>query len=402
MATLGKFLGINNVADPVRGTVAKGKTPAMSWEWQREAVNVDLDNESGVLLRKHAEFLSATPVTCAFDDSAFDYALLASEGNLLRLREDTGTQVLCSGCPDQVWFCVVNGDVYVSGDGFKKIVTPDGVREWGVSGPAETAISFTDGGVIVPDGEYSFFITHENALGEESGAVGPYHHTLSGQGLTISVTVVDGLTLCLYATSANGTVPRLLRRCRVSETVSFVPSETGRVLRTFGLDTVPPQGLQIGFCKGRVVVAQYFVVENQTVVWLSEPLGYGLFNMETGFLLLPGKLCCFTSFLRGPEEVLVMGMDNAVFTYDGERLTEVLDYGSVQGNVGFRDAEGVGFLWTQRGLVSFQKDGAVTNLNDGVFSPVVATHGEGSYVEDGGYEKFVVKLGGATTSFNER
>lgn len=402
MTTLKKFLGINNVADPVRGTVAKGKTPALSWEWLRDAINVDLDNEHGVLLRKAAVEEAKRRVTGSFDSPSLDYALLVSDGELFGLREDASMDALCAGCPEEAWFCLVNGEVYVSGDGFKKIVGSEGVRDWGVATPSDTALGFSTGGSVVPDGEYRFFVTHENTAGEESGATGPYSHTLAGQGLSITAEVPANMSLCVYATSANGTVPRLIRRCVASETFTFTPSESGRILRTLGLSGVRPQGRQLTFFKGRVVVGEYFVEDDQSALWMSEPLGYGLFNYEAGFLLLSGKLCGFTTFLRGAEEVLIIAMTDAVFTYDGERLSQVLDYGGVYGNAGFRDAEGVGFLWTQRGLVAFQRDGGVTNLNDGVFSPLAAARGEGSYVEDGGYEKFVVKLGGATTSFNER
>jgi hypothetical protein len=268
--------------------------------------------------------------------------------------------------------------------------------------PSDSAADFGAGSAVVPDGAYSFFLTHESATGEESGAVGPYAYSLTEQGLSISVTVPADMVACVYATSANGTVPRLLRRCVASETFTFAPSDSGRILRTIGLSGVSPQGRQVAFNRGRVVVGEYFVEENQSVLWLSEPLGYGLFNYEAGFLLLPGKLCCFTSFMRGADEVLVIAMADCVFTYDGERLVRVLDYGGVYGNTGFCDSEGTGFLWTQRGLVVFHKDGSVANLNDGVFSPEAATRGEGSYVEDGGYEKFVIKLGGTTAPFNER
>jgi hypothetical protein len=97
--------------------------------------------------------------------------------------------------------------------------------------------------------------------------------------------------------------------------------------------------------RGRIYAAQYMPTEGQTVVWFSQPLGFHLFNLDSDFLLLPGRV----DMLAPHNDALLVGTDSAIYAYTGDALTQLADYGVPPGQHWVTDDSRVLF-WSQRGV----------------------------------------------------
>ncbi len=46
----------------------------------------------------------------------------------------------------------------------------------------------------------------------------------------------------------------------------------------------------IQFWKGRAYAAEFLAGANQTVIWFSEALGFHLWNLNSNFIIVPGRV----------------------------------------------------------------------------------------------------------------
>ncbi len=146
--------------------------------------------------------------------------------------------------------------------------------------------------------------------------------------------------------------------------------------------------------RGRMYAAQYMARENQTVLWFSEPLSYYLFNLDSNFVILPGRV----EMLAPHDAALVVGTDAKVFAYDGAKLDQIADYGVVPGQHWSRDEERILF-WSLRGLCAalpFQ------NLTEKQISVAPGVRAGGCFVRTGGQKRYVSVLQQGGSAFNQR
>lgn len=144
--------------------------------------------------------------------------------------------------------------------------------------------------------------------------------------------------------------------------------------------------------RGRIYAAQYMAEENQTVVWFSQPLGFHLFNLDTDFILLPGRV----DMLAPHSGALVIGTDAAIYAYGDEGLTELADYGVVPGQHWVKDDERILF-WSQRGVcaaVPFQ------NLTERQVSVAPGVRACGCLVQRKGQKRYLAVLQRGSDPFN--
>lgn len=143
---------------------------------------------------------------------------------------------------------------------------------------------------------------------------------------------------------------------------------------------------------GRMYAAQYFPKDNQTVVWASEPLGYHLFNYDSGFFMVPGRV----TMLAPHEGALIVGTDAKVYAYTGEKMSVLADYGVIPGQHWSADDTRILF-WTTRGLCAalpFQ------NLTEKQISVAPGVHVGGCIVRSGGQRRFLAVLKQGGSPFN--
>ena len=156
--------------------------------------------------------------------------------------------------------------------------------------------------------------------------------------------------------------------------------------------TLPVGADVIQFWGGRMYAAQYFPSENQTAVWTSEPMGFHLFNMDSGFFLLPGRVL----MLAPHDKALIVGTDSHIYAYDGQKLEGLADYGVVPGR-NWSEDEGQTYFWTTRGVCSALP---FTNLTQNQISVAPGLRAGGCIVNSGGQKRYVAVLQQGGVPFN--
>ena len=144
--------------------------------------------------------------------------------------------------------------------------------------------------------------------------------------------------------------------------------------------------------RGRIYAAQFMPSENQTVLWFSQPLGYHLFNLDTDFIVLPGKV----EMLAPHDTALVIGTDSEIYAYTPEGLAQLADYGVVPGQHWTHDDKRLLF-WSKRGVCAalpFQ------NLTERQVSVAPGVRAGGCLVERNGQKRYLSVIQRGASPFN--
>lgn len=158
------------------------------------------------------------------------------------------------------------------------------------------------------------------------------------------------------------------------------------------LDPLPLDVGVIQHWRGRIYAAQYFPEADQSAVWFSEPLGYHLFNLDTSFFLLPGRV----TMLAPHDSALIIGTDKQILAYPGDKLTLLAPYGVVPGQHWAED-DGRILFWSLRGLCAALP---FTNLTVGQVSVAPGISAGGTLVLRDGRKRYLVALQKGGASFN--
>ena len=156
--------------------------------------------------------------------------------------------------------------------------------------------------------------------------------------------------------------------------------------------TLPVGADVIQFWGGRMYAAQYFPGMNQTAVWVSEPMGFHLFNLDSGFFLMPGRVL----MLAPHDKALIVGTDSHIYAYDGQKLDDLADYGVVPGQHWAEDNDQT-YFWTARGVCSALP---FTNLTEKQISVAPGLRAGGCIVNSGGQKRYVAVLQQGGVPFN--
>lgn len=214
------------------------------------------------------------------------YALCTSSGSLYRFVPGQPLQLLASGIEIEadVAYCAVNQFIYASDTqrALRVDTTNDSVVPWGVPTPLHNpALTATANGGMAA-GAYQVAITYARADGEESGAtLSESIDVLAGGGIALSgfppAPSADVTTIVIYRTTANGTEEAYTAAVPSNVvTAQLFDGALGRALTTQLLSPMPA-GRAAAFTCGRL-----FVAVGNAVCW-SEPLQYGLTNIETNY-----------------------------------------------------------------------------------------------------------------------
>lgn len=157
-------------------------------------------------------------------------------------------------------------------------------------------------------------------------------------------------------------------------------------------DTLPHDTDVIQYWGGRIYAAQYLPSEDQTVVWYSEPLAYHLFNLDSNFFIIQGRAL----MLAPTESALIVGTATRISAYDGDKLTELANYGVIPGQHWDEDGSRTLF-WTTRGVCAALP---FTNLTEKSVSVAPGLQAGGTIVRSGGQKRYVVALHQGGSAFN--
>ena len=374
-----QFRGLNNVSDPMR----------LDMTWLVQADNVNVVDTGGMAKREGYALNRAGGFLNMYSTLDFTRLYVATA---LGIQNFTGENLVALTSSYPMYWTEVNEQVFFNNGTDRGIILPDdSVIPWGWGIPNIPTVSVNNGNL--PAGMYMVCCTNILPDGRETGTTEVGVITLTeGHALQIS-----GLTVgCnVYVTPANSEVFQLLGTARqTAMSFNSSPDDLGRDLMNSFLDPLPLGADVIQFWKGRMYAAQYMATENQTVIWFSEALGFHLWNLNSNYIIVPGKV----EMLAPHDAALVIGTDAKVYAYDGQKLDVLADYGVVTGQHWVRDDERILF-WSLRGLCAFAP---FANLTEKQVSLAPGIHAGGCLVRAGGQKRYLSVIQQGGEAFNAR
>lgn len=381
MARIDRFKGLNNVSDPLRLGLA----------WLATADNVNI-TDSGALAKRAGYVLNrAGAFTSAYSTLDFSRSYLATA---LGIQDFTGENIAALTSSAPMYWAEVNEHVYFNNGVDSGVILPDNtVLPWRWATPSEPALAAVSGSLAA--GTYQVLCTHLLADGRETGASDVATLELAeGQALQISgIPQRAGVRTNVYIAPANSDVFQLYATTGATALVfNASPDTLGRDLLNAFLDPLPAGSEAIQFWGGRAYAAQYMPSENQTAVWFSEALGYHLFNLNSGFFLVPGVVLA----MAPTKDALIVATGERIYAYSGDKLEQLAPYGTVSGKPWDMDGERL-LMWTTRGLCAINP---FENLTERQVSVAPGVHAAGCVVRSGGQKRFVATIQQGKEAFN--
>lgn len=385
MSSIKAFKGLNNVSDPLR----------LGMSWLQQADNVDITDTGALKKRSGYSRTFAASLTGAYSTLDFKRLFMVDGGVLKAVNSATSATPLRSGISAApMYFTEINQQVFFNNGADRGVILPDNrVIDWEWQIPATPNVSPVNGSL--PAGLYQVRCTFTLADGRETGAGESAEITLTdGQALQISgVDYLTGATTNIYIAPANSSVYQLARSGGTAFVWNSSPDDLGVDLNTNFLDPLPRGADVIQAWKGRIYAAQYFPADNQSAVWFSKPLGFHLFNYNSGFILVPGRVL----MLAPTDDALIVGTDSRIWSYLGDKLEELAPYGVVPGWHWSKDADRTLF-WSTRGLCAALP---FANLSERQISVAPGLSAGGVVVEHEGRKRYLVALQqGGLPAFN--
>jgi hypothetical protein len=382
-----RFSGLNNVDDPL--------SLGLSWLTQADNVNITsadkLERRDGYTLDTAGDIKGAY-ATIDLQRMYYvdDVALKAYGGAVLDGISSSA----------RMHWTEVNGDVFFNNGIDRGIIKPDNqVHAWEWPEPAAPVLSVVTGSLA--PGKYDVLCTYLLPDGRETGAGQSASIQIEdGQALMISqIPQYAGHVTRTYIAPANSTVFQLAYEgFQTARRWDYSPNSLGLDLATDDFDPLPAGCTVIQAWKGRMYAAQYIPSSDMTAIWMSQPLGFHLFDLATDFLAISGEVL----MLAPTDEALVIGTDKEIHGYTGEAIVKVAEYGVVPGFGWACDDEDPAkpvLMWTQRGLC---KAMPFTNLTSGHVSVAPGVQAGAAVIAQGGQKRFVAVLHQGGTAFNSR
>jgi hypothetical protein len=377
------FKGLNNATDPLR--VGLG--------WLTSANNINVTDTGGIAVRDGYSRVSSAPVSAAYSTLDFQRMYLVSSGALKTFDGATLRSGLSVG---EMYWAEVNGQVYFNNGTDAGVIEPDNRLmdlRWPV--PAEPTVTAITGNSA--PGTYTVCLTTMLPDGRETGT--GEHVTFSlveGQGVQLSgIQPPAGCVTNVYLAPANSGVFQLAvsTAANAFTLATTNPDFLGRELQTAFMDPLPTDTSVIQFWKARLYAAQHMPAQDQTVIWFSEALGYHLFNLNSNYFIVPGKVL----MLAPHDDGLIVGTDRRIHLYSGDKLVELADYGVVPGQHWTNDDKRILF-WSLRGVCAALP---FTNLTERQVSVAPGVQAGGTIVRTDGQKRYVVALHQGGAAFNK-
>jgi hypothetical protein len=390
---LARFLGLNNVADPMRGA-AEG-----TWGWQSVADNVNGTDSGGMERREGiapAALVAGSSITGSYSTFDFSRLYIIDSGTLKRVYPDGTTTTLYGMLSGAAYWSEQNDVVYLScGSAKIQIGQDNSVASWGVSVPDQPNISAATGSLFA--GFAQAVLTYTDATGREGGACPAVGIQVTQGGFTLTnIPQIAGYTPQLYCTEPDGNVFMHVTSLPSPITAYTVATRTtGRELTTQFLDVPPEGGSYIAFAGAQALLAEYIPEIDQTVVWTSEEMGYHLFNLNSNYFVVPGEV----TQMYGKDATAVITTQTRVFAYSDSSLKQIAEYGAVPGQHADMGSDDKIYFWTKRGLcraVPFE------NLTESHFSAAPGVYAGGGVINQHGYSRYVAVLHRGGDAFNQR
>lgn len=382
-----RFRGLNNKTDPMR----------LGLEWLTTADNINITDTGGIVRREGFDLDTPGEILGAYatiDEERLYYV----DGDSLMAYGGAVLAEITSSAP--MHWAEVNGDVFYNNGTDRGIIKADNrVLPWSWPVPDAPTLSVVTGNLA--PGKYQVMCTYLLPDGRETGAGSSVSLDIEeGQALQISgIPKVDGLVTRTYLAPANSTVFQLAYEGYDTARVwNYSPNSLGLDLATDDFDPIPEGASLIQLWRGRMYAAQYLPGPDTTAIWISQPLGFHLFDLAADFISVSGKV----HMLAPTDEALLIGTGDEIYAYNGEGIKEIAPYGVVPGwcwSVDYDDADTPVYIWTKRGLC---KAMPFVNLTSGHVSVAPGVQAGAAVIAQGGQKRFVAVLHQGGTAFNSR
>lgn len=303
-ATIKSFLGIRNVAQSRRQPIG-----ALA-----EAVNIDVDDEGGILSRPgYRKSLNLTDVSAAFSPLNSYVAYVVDDGSLKRISPNLQVTTLGIVPITDTYWVEVGTRIFMS-TGF--IVEDDQLKPWFIEPPTSPLIQVTSGSL--PAGQYQVTMTVVADDGRESPSCSVAVLDLPEKsGLQLA-----GVSGCnVYISDTNGANLYL-----AGYEASYIGAlETAIPLDPALLLTTPISGVlgPIAYYDSCMFVTQYDQVTDTSTVYWSKPFFWHVFDVFEDYIQVPGEV----RLLYGHDEGLLIGTDRDIWAYNGEAISKLAKYG---------------------------------------------------------------------------
>lgn len=389
MATqsISSFKGLNNTADPLR----------LKLGWLSVADNVDITNTGAIEKRKGYTRAISAPMSGGYATNDTEHFFVVMGDSLRAVNADLTTThlaTLTSTAP--MYWAEVNRQVFFNNGTDRGRIVSHEVSAW--AWPAPTPPSAAVGSGTLPPGQYGVCCTFLLPDGRETGASAATHiHLPENSSLVVSdIPQQPGMETLLYISPADSTVFQLIGPVGAAHTWNSSPDALGTDLATAFMDPLPEGATVIQHWRGQMFAAQYLQPQKQSVVWASEPMGYHLFNLNSGFFMVPGEVL----MLAPTDKALIVGTDAAIYVYTGDELQMIAPYGVIPGKPWAPDEDtGDILIWTKRGVA---KALPFENLTDRYVSVAPGVLAGAAVVRADGQKKLVTTLTAGGTAFNQR
>lgn len=350
--------------------------------WLVSANNINITETGAIAKREGFTLQQSGSYASAFNTFDYQRAYFVV-GGVIKDFDGTSIKTLTSTAP--MYWCEINYQVFFNnGTDSGVILTDNTLLDWRWAEPvAPTVIAVT--GSLAP-GLYRVLCTTTLSDGRETGASDIAEIELTdGQALQISGL---GANTNVFIAPSNSDVFSYAGCGPMVWNSS--PDDLGRDFQNYQLDTLPLGCSVIQAWKGRMYAAQYFQPNNQSAIWYSLPLGYHLFDLNVGFILVPGQV----HMLAAHDGVLIIGTGERIYAYDGQKLDPITDYGVLPGKHWDKDDDGRILMWTSRGLCAALP---FANITEKQVSVAPGVRAGGCVVRTGGQKRYVaaVQTGGA-------
>ena len=375
-----RFKGLNNVSDPLR----------LGMSWLVQADNVNITDTGAIVKREGYSKVATGAYSGMFSTADFQRMYLVDNGSL-KTKDGAVLRTGLSNAP--MYWAEINDQVFFNNGTDSGIIMPDNtVLDWSWALPSQPALSAGTGSLAA--GLYQVCFVAMMPDGRRTGAGESAEITLDeGQSLVISGIPPEAM---VYIAPANSDVYSLADVNPGSAMVwNFSPNMLNEDLHNAFLDPVPQGANILAFHKGRVYASQYFPEAGQSVVWFSEALGFHLFNLNSNFITVPGRVL----MLADAESALLIGTDTKVYAYN-DKLEQIANYGVAPGQHWELDKDGdkpTTYFWTARGLCTAMP---FTNLTERQVSVAPGNFAGGAIVRSGGQKRYLVSMQQGGSAFN--
>jgi hypothetical protein len=274
----------------------------------QDAINVDVNNRGGLVQRLGFQSALSVPITTShttLDGETY----IVSSGVLYRVGIDLTLITIASTTATE--FCDFSRTLFTN-DGLS--VFGETVSHLRIPTPVSSPDIVITGGTK-PAGLYNVIYTYSNADGLEGGAslVETVELTAPGE-LLITPTALAGYTTNVYATEAGGEV--------------FYDVKYGNQIAPPQVNSAP---LPDNADKIEIFESKLWAsadLGEHSVVWFSKPFHYHLFNYDTDYFIIPGRV----EVLKAVPQGIIIATQKEIYAYTTEEgLIKLANYGVVPG-----------------------------------------------------------------------